>query len=111
MSLTITENCPVCGCSMSTYYSTDSEFQVISQTVCTHCGYAKPELTFCTYADNDNGVAIGRMDCNLYKNIIIDADTLKLHQKGVDITMDISNEILNKIEIVEINGFKFIKEQ
>ena len=59
---------------------------------------------------NYDGVAIETTDLNAYKSIIIDAETIKLRQKDLDITINISNDFLDKIENIEINGFKFIKE-
>ena len=59
---------------------------------------------------NKSGNGIGKTDYNPYKNIIIDAETIKLHQKDLDIVIDISKDILDKIENIEVNGFKFIKE-
>lgn len=60
---------------------------------------------------NKSDIVIGNIDCNPYKNIIIDAETIKLHQKDLDIVIDISKDILDKIENIEVNGFKFIKEK
>lgn len=60
---------------------------------------------------NKSDITIGNINCNPYKNIIIDAETIKLHQKDLDIVIDISKDILDKIENIEVNGFKFIKEK
>ena len=52
-------------------------------------------------------------DCvgiNTRQGVIINADTLKLQQNSIGITIDVSNETLSNIEIIEINGFKFTKE-
>ena len=46
-----------------------------------------------------------------HKTITIYAETIKLHQKDLDITIDIPNDFFDKIENIEINGFKFIKEK
>ena len=62
------------------------------------------------YLDHHD-IAVGNIDYNPYKNIIIDVETIELHQKGLDITIDISNDILSKIENIEINGFTFVKEK
>lgn len=62
------------------------------------------------YLDNYD-IAVGNIDCSPYKNIIINAEIIELHQKGLDITIDISNDILSKIENIEINGFTFVKEK
>ena len=63
------------------------------------------------YYSNDNSLTISKIDYNPYKNIVIDAETIKLYQKGLGITIDIPNDILGKIENIEINGFKFVKEK
>ena len=63
------------------------------------------------YYSNDNSLAIGKIDYNPYKSIVIDDETIELYQKGLGITIDIPNDILGKIENIEINGFKFVKEK
>ena len=63
------------------------------------------------YYSNDNSLTTGKIDYNPYKNIVIDAETIELYQKGLGITIDIPNDILGKIENIEINGFKFVKEK
>ena len=35
----------------------------------------------------------------------------KLYQKGLGITIDIPNDLFDKIENIEINGYKFVKEK
>lgn len=67
----------------------------------------KNESLYCDYG----GCAIGKIDSNLGKTITIYAETIKLYQKDLDITIDIPNDFFNKIENIEINGFKFIKEK
>ena len=71
----------------------------------------KAEPRYNQYYINKSDIAIGNINCNPYKNIIIDAETIKLHQKDLDIVIDISKDILDKIENIEVNGFKFIKEK
>ena len=63
------------------------------------------------YYSNDNSLTISKIDYNPYKSIVIDAETIELYQKGLGITIDIPNDILGKIENIEINGFKFVKEK
>lgn len=60
------------------------------------------------YYSNDNSLAIGKIDYNPYKSIVIDVEIIELYQKGLGITIDIPNDILGKIENIEIicNGFK-----
>ena len=48
---------------------------------------------------------------NLGKTITIYAETIKLHQKDLDITIDIPNDLFDQIENIEINGYKFVKEK
>ena len=60
----------------------------------------------------NESLAIARgIGWNPYKHITIDADEIKLCQKGIGITIDISHEIISRIESIEINGFKFTKEE
>ena len=63
------------------------------------------------YYSNDNSLTTGKIDYNPSKSIVIDAQTIELYRKGLGITIDISNDILGKIENIEINGFKFVKEK
>lgn len=65
------------------------------------------ESLYCNYG----GCAIGKIDSILDKAIIIYAETIKLYQKDLDITIDIPNDFFDKIENIEINGFKFVKEK
>lgn len=61
---------------------------------------------------HSDGVAIAYgFEWNPLKHVTIDADEIKLHKKDIGITIDISNEIISKIEYIEINGFKFTKEE
>lgn len=63
------------------------------------------------YYSNDNSLAIGKIDYNPYKSIVIDAETIELYKKGLDITIDVPNDLFDKIENIEINGYKFVKEK
>ena len=63
------------------------------------------------YYLNDDSLTIDKIYYNPYNNIVIDAETIELYQKGLGITIDIPNDILGKIENIEINGFKFVKEK
>lgn len=62
---------------------------------------------YCNY----DGYAIGKIDSNFGKTITIYAEMIRLHQKDLDITIDIPNDFFDKIENIEINGFKFVKEK
>lgn len=62
---------------------------------------------YCNY----DGYAIGKIDSNLSKTITIYAETIKLRQKDLDITIDVPNDLFDKIENIEINGYKFVKEK
>ena len=56
-----------------------------------------------------DGFAIGSL--NPYENIIINTDSLKLHHNGLDMEVDITDDILNKVENIIINGYKFVREK
>ena len=62
---------------------------------------------YCNY----DGCAIGKFDSNLSKTITIYAEMIKLHQKDLGVTIDVPNNFLDKIENIEINGYKFVKEK
>ena len=62
---------------------------------------------YCNY----DGCAIGKFDSNLSKTITIYAEMIKFHQKDLGVTIDVPNDFLDKIENIEINGYKFIKDK
>lgn len=66
------------------------------------------ELKLYTVYDDGNG--IGKIDYNPYTNIIIKTENLKLLQTDLGLTIDIPFNVLCKIETIEINGIKFVKE-
>ena len=57
--------------------------------------------------DNGSSLAVGSLN---YNEIVIQTDKLKLCQNGLDITVDITNDVLSKTESIIINGYKFVKE-
>ena len=61
-----------------------------------------------SFLPDGNATAFGGIDPN---SIIIQADKLKLYHKDLDITIDVTGDILNKIENIEINGYRFVKEK
>ena len=69
------------------------------------------EETNASFYCNYDGYAIGKIDSNFGKTITIYAEMIRLHQKDLDITIDIPNDFFDKIENIEINGFKFVKEK
>lgn len=62
------------------------------------------------YLYHNGPTSFGCVGINTRQSVIINADTLKLQQNSIGITIDVSNETLNNIETIEINGFKFTKE-
>jgi hypothetical protein len=60
------------------------------------------------YASYDNGVALGKLDGA--SDIIIDAETISIREKDICIIINVSDGVLSQVESIEINGFKFIKE-
>lgn len=63
-----------------------------------------------TIHDDGMAIAYGSIE-KFYKSVRIYADDIKLHQKDMGISIDISNEILSQIESIEINGFTFTKNK
>lgn len=62
------------------------------------------------YITYNTGIAVGKMDMNPYQTIIIKTQDLKLLQTDLGLTIDIPFDVLCKIETIEINGIKFVKE-
>lgn len=56
-----------------------------------------------------NTVAISKFDCEPYK-VIIKTNNLKFYHTDLEMTIDVSDDILSKIENIEVNGYKFVKE-
>ena len=63
------------------------------------------------YLYHNSPTAFGCVGINTHQSVIINTETLQLFQRDLGITIDVSNEVLNNIESIEINGFKFTKEQ
>ena len=107
MSLTIEEICPECGGRMNTYIEHTSQFECVIRTVCMLCDYEKPDLNSTTYTNYDSGTAVGSVDPNC---VTIEADNIILSQKDLGMTIDVPFSVLCKIETIQINGIKFVKE-
>jgi hypothetical protein len=69
---------------------------------------AQKEVEISLLADG-NAVAISKSDCNPYA-IIIKTNDLKIYHTDLEMTVAVSDDILSKIETIEVNGYKFIKE-
>lgn len=63
------------------------------------------------YYLNDDSITIDKIYYNPYNNIVIYTETIELYQKWLGITIDIPNDLFDKIENIEINGYKFVKEK
>ena len=62
------------------------------------------------YTICDGGTGIGKVDYNPYTNVIIKTENLKLLQTDLGLTIDVPFDALCKIETIEINGIKFVRE-
>ena len=62
---------------------------------------------FITYK---HGIACGTIDFNTRQSVIIQTQNLKLLQTDLGLTIDVPFDALCKIETIEINGIKFVKE-
>lgn len=80
------------------------------KTICSSCGYEKPDINYKTYTNSGTGIAYGNLNWNPYEHIIIQTKDLKLLQTDLGLTIDIPFSVLCKIETIEINGVKFKKE-
>ena len=71
----------------------------------------EPDFAKLVYDDKHNEFALGQIEGfdNPYSNIVIRADSISMSQKGIDLTMDISNDVISKVDVLEINGYKFVK--
>ena len=56
------------------------------------------------------GVAYESLNWNPYEHVIIQTKDLKILQTDLGLTVDIPFSVLSKIETIEINGIKFVKE-
>ena len=62
------------------------------------------------YITYNPAMSVGKIDINPYQTIIIQTQNLKLLQTDLGLTIDIPFDVLCKIETIEINGIKFVKE-
>lgn len=60
------------------------------------------------YYNNENVAKI--VEWNPRPSIVINTETITFSEKEIDIIVNVSNDVLSQIESIEINGFKFIKE-
>lgn len=58
---------------------------------------------------NDKELTI--VPSKLSKSFIVDCDDIHLHHKSLDLNIDISNEKIECLDSIIINGVKFIKEE
>lgn len=111
MSLTIEEICPKCGTEMDTLL-----IQSINcldgkiRTMCPNCGYEKSNIDYVTYTSDGTATAYGDLNWNPYEHLIIETQNLQLLQTDLGLTIDVPFSTLCKIETIEINGIKFVKE-
>lgn len=63
------------------------------------------------YDDKHNEFVLGKIEGidNPYNSIVIKTNSISVSQKGIDLTIDISEDVLSKISILEINSYKFVK--
>lgn len=106
MSLTMTELCPKCNAPMQTHIDPQ---ECVTKTFCHRCGYEAKVLNYITYTDSSPRMAVGKFP-NPYRNVIIEAETLQIHHNNLGLTIDIPINSLRNIETIEINGFKYKKE-
>ena len=71
----------------------------------------EPDFAKLVYDDKHNEFVLGKIEGidNPYNSIVIKTNSISVPQKGIDLTIDISEDVLSKISILEINSYKFVK--
>jgi hypothetical protein len=62
------------------------------------------------YYDENVSIGTGNFSDYPYKNVIIETNDLQILHKSLGLTIDIPFNALCKIETIEINGIKFVRE-
>ena len=101
--------CPVCGGRVRHYFDFD---------VCERCHYTLPDsnatqAVLYDIKSDGTSLAYGSISqSDLIPNMLkIDCEKIRLFQKGLDIEFDIDPKKLENIDVIEINGYRFIKEK
>lgn len=77
-----------------------------NQLMCENCGQMVSLFT----VNSKPGIAYGNLNWNPYEHLVIETQNLQLLQTDLGLTIDIPFSVLCKIETIEINGIKFVKE-
>lgn len=98
--------CPHCQGKIRRYFDFD---------VCDVCNYVFPtRVDSSLFRIKSDGIstAYGKLEEFMKPfTLKIDCEEIRLFQKGLDIEFDIDPKKLENINVIEINGYKFIKEK
>lgn len=119
MSFAVTENCPICGGQMCTYHNADQKSpfssKLTSKTMCSSCGYEKPEIPSYTYVNSGYGYVVGK--CKIAEDLlapktiqICGCEKIILKDKSLDFVFELSRGQIEDFDEIIINGIKFKKE-
>lgn len=115
MSLTVQELCPKCGANMYTYTNqgNSTSGECIIKTICSHCGYEKPDLGWATYCTPTSGYSISSINDDLLMPRTIEiggCERIILKDKSLDFSFEIYKGKIEDFDEIVINGIKFVKE-
>ena len=76
--------------------------------------YLKDENKKCKLSfvhGNDCEIAVSNNKLNPSESIIINTNDLRIQHNDVSININISDDVLNQVDNIIINGFKFVKKE
>lgn len=98
--------CPVCGGKVRHYFDFN---------VCEDCHYTLPDSNATNtvlYNINNSGTGMAMASITPIdsKTLYIDCDLIKLYHKELDIEFKLDKKKIEGIDIIEINGYRFVKQ-
>jgi hypothetical protein len=101
--------CPICGGKVRHH---------LYLNICENCNFALPNSNAAQavlYDINSSGTGIAYGGINpedlVSKTLSIDCELITLHHKELDIEFELKPEKLENIDIIEINGHRFVRDK